>query len=251
MVDITADKNLAFERLKQHDEKHDNLRKEREQKEILIKEEVRQHESLVKRKELLTTDKTKEVTNFEQAMATMSATNKRRKTNMAQKDKEVEKLEEIKKVPEKNRRDIAECETKIEQLTQQKIESEEKLEKNYTTLKDETKDLISQKEKLETELIDVTKVMDEHKSVFTIAQSELKLCKEKETIEISKYNNLKVAFEENMQSLQEKEANFAELEELVPKLVQEVVDAKKLLADYKQEEAILAPKLNSLKSKVN
>lgn len=85
----------------------------------------------------------------------MEETNKRRKQIMGQLKKKEAELVELERLPGKNKREIEECNRKIERLTKEKGVAEELRQANLLKLPEQIKPLTDKKEKLEAELVDV------------------------------------------------------------------------------------------------
>lgn len=187
---------------------------------------------------------------FSEIQMTMDTTNKRRKLIKSQLQKEEDSLVELKLVPEKNASEIVECEQKIEKLTAECTKLEETLQVNLEKLKDEIQPFIDKKSKLESELINLQRDVDETKAALTMSESELNLCQSNETTERRKYSTLKNSFEESQQSLVEKQEKVRELEASIITFRKELIEKQQQLKVNEAKEKEASAKLQRIKADV-
>ncbi|XP_062706860.1 structural maintenance of chromosomes protein 4 [Aedes albopictus] len=250
IAELEVEREQAGGILKKHDDTYEALKKERVEKEHLVKEEIKQYDGLVKKKDDKEAALKASLANYTKVQANMKATNDRRKKTKDQIESEKKKLLELKEIPEKNAKEIAESEKKIESLSKQKTDIEAKLTENLATLKDETKVLLEEKEKLQTELIDLKKAVDDSKSALSLAESELKICQHNETTEKRKLETLKYSFEDSNKTFQEKQARLQELEKNLPQLRTDLQTAKGKLQENVNEEKELRGQLRAVQGKL-
>lgn len=99
-----------------HDEQIAAIVGEREAKESTIREERERYDAMARQKLELEQKLKKSLNKFAEVQATMDATNKRRKEWKVQLTKEQAALVEFRGMPEKNGREMEECERKVAQL---------------------------------------------------------------------------------------------------------------------------------------
>ncbi|XP_055593544.1 structural maintenance of chromosomes protein 4 [Uranotaenia lowii] len=250
VTELDTEREHASGILQKHDENYEALKKERIEKENLVKEEIKQYDGLVKKKEDKEAALKTSLDKYTKVQANMKATNERRKKTMNQIETEKTKLIELKEIPEKNAKEITESEKKIESLTKQKTDIETKLAENLATLKDETKVLLEEKEKLQTELIDLKKAVDDSKSALSLAESELKICQHNETTEKRKLETLRYSYEDSNKTYQEKNERLKELEESLPQLRTDMQTAQGKLQENIAEEKELRQELRAVQGKL-
>ena len=142
--------------------------------------------------------------------------NQKRKKTKALLITEKEKLEELLSVPEKNEKDIAECEKLRDDLEIKRKKEEEAYHKAMTTLNSETQQLQDEKAKFETKLIDLRKVVDEAKSVVDIAQSEKDIYLSTERNEQKKLDQINSGMEKSREIITSKKDETKRLENEIP-----------------------------------
>lgn len=176
---------LMEEMKKIHNEKNE---KQKEFKEKGKKWELLQNEKDEK------TAKFDEIRKKDQALQEeLVETNNRRKKNKASVKTEMSKLEELERIPEKNAKDIEEYEELIKKSSVEREKEDEALKTMMSSLKEKTEPLLKERKKQETALIEFRKKVDEAKSAFDIAQSELQLYTSEEEKEKGKLQQLQEA----------------------------------------------------------
>ncbi|XP_050086478.1 structural maintenance of chromosomes protein 4 [Anopheles aquasalis] len=248
--ELEEERGQAAGILAKHDETYEALKAERLEKEKIVKEEIRQYDALVSSKEAKETALKSSLDNFAKVQANMRATNERRKKTIEQITTEKEKLKELMEVPEKNQKEITESEKKIESLTKQKTEVETKLTANMTTLRDETAVLLEEKEKVQTELIDLKRVVDESKSALSLAESELNILQSDEIMERRKLETLRYSFDESNKNFEEKRQRLQELEQALPATRAELAEEQQKLTQNTNEEKELRMELRGVQGKL-
>lgn len=153
-------------------------------------------------------------------------------------------------MPEKNAAEIAECEKKIEKITNQKKEKEELLQANLETLQSEIQPLIDQKVAFQTQLIDLQKDVDGSRAALQLSESELKICKENETTEQRKYETLKSALDDARGSYEEKTSMMREHETSIPQLQAELTQKRQELDKNKRDEQKLAATIQTQRTDI-
>uniref|UniRef100_A0A1A9X0Q7 Structural maintenance of chromosomes protein n=1 Tax=Glossina brevipalpis TaxID=37001 RepID=A0A1A9X0Q7_9MUSC len=243
--------NVIKEDLIAHDNEADTLRKEREEKEEIVRKEMKQFEMLRQKKEDFEKKLEKANKEYAEVQQIMKKLNETRKQNKAQMEKNETDLVELHKVPEKNKKEIAECEKKLEQVTKQKVKEEEELQRNYKRMEEQTKPLIEEREKRETELIDLKIHVDEAKADLALSESELKILKHDEVSETRKYESMKTSYEESQKTLNEKKVTMQELEGNLPVIKKEIEEKSNALLQLQQNEQNMRTQLMTIKSEIN
>lgn len=157
----------------------------------------------------------------------------------------------MKKLPEKNALEIAECEKKVEKMTKQKTEMENQLAENLLTLQDETKPLIDKKEILQTKLIDLKNSVDQSKSELDIVTSELSICNHNETTERRKLESMKNSIKESYEKLNEKKEKLDNLNGEIPAINTEILESQEKVKVLQREEIELTRKVGDLRGHID
>ncbi|KAI8041998.1 hypothetical protein M5D96_003298, partial [Drosophila gunungcola] len=157
------------------------------------KEHETAYESLVKTREQIK----KRLATVERAhteiQSTMESTNKQRKKDKTQVEKNDKELEDLHKLPEKNQREIEDCTQKLESL-----------EKNKAELTNTTAPLTEKRLQLSDDLVGLNGKVNAAKAELQVLESQLKILKQAETTESRKYETLKSSYEQSQKSLEEK-----------------------------------------------
>lgn len=182
--------------------------------------------------------------------AELVETNKRRKNNMELVKSETSKLDEIKKVPENNKREIEEFERLI--IKQQSAAEKEStiLEKLMETVQEKTEPLIKKRTDLETKLIDHKKKVNDAKASYDLAESELKIYTTVEQTEKDKLIQLQETLQKTMETLRERKEQLTEFETKIPNDEKSLRNAQKQLETLKQQEHEVRQRLDRLNSEV-
>ncbi|KAF2348276.1 RecF/RecN/SMC N-terminal [Trinorchestia longiramus] len=157
--------------------------------------------------------------------------NSKRKKIITQLKTEKEKLEELKALPQKNEESVKECETLKETLSKKRAKEEAAYAKAMESLNSETQQLQDDKEKFETKLIDLRKVVDETKSVVDIAQSELDIYLSTERNEQKKLDQIVSSLEKAKETVETRKEELARLTKAIPEDQEKM---KKLQKDLQQ-----------------
>uniref|UniRef100_A0A182J7N8 Structural maintenance of chromosomes protein n=1 Tax=Anopheles atroparvus TaxID=41427 RepID=A0A182J7N8_ANOAO len=248
--EFEVERDQAAGILAKHDEAYESIKAERTEKEKLVKEEIKQYDALVCTKEAKEMALKNSLDKYAKVQANMRNTNERRKKTIEQIATEKNKLKELLAVPEKNSQEIEESEKKILSLTKTKADVEVTLTANLATLKDETKVLLEEKEKLQTELIELKRAVDESKSALALAESELKICQHDEVSERRKLESLRYSYEDSEKTLEEKRTRLQTLEEALPTAKTELEAAKQKLLENGNEEKELRQQLRAVQGKL-
>ncbi|XP_071579415.1 structural maintenance of chromosomes protein 4 [Temnothorax nylanderi] len=224
-----------------------NVRKQKEEKIKIIKEKSKKWDALQRQKDE-TTARFDEVRKKDELLhAELVETNKRRKANMASTKTEKSRLEELLKVPEKNTKDIEECERLIATYTANKEKEETSLATLMANLREKTEPLLNERSKLEKELISLRKNVDQAKAAYDIAQSELELYISVEKVEKEKLENLRESLERTASTLKERQKQLALFETKIPATERSLKQAQSELDEAKALEVEKATQLQKLR----
>lgn len=151
-------------------------------------------------------------------------------------------------MPEKNQKEISECEIKIEKLLNDKKKAEAQLQENLLQLKDQIDPLTTEKEQYEQELTDVQVRDDNAKSELQIAETELKLTQQNEMTEKRKYETFKTSLEETKTNLEERRTKLNEYEQEIPEIKKEMIEIEETLRVNKKRESELIAEVTNLRA---
>lgn len=180
----------------------------------------------------------------------MENTNKQRKKDKAQIDKNDKELEELHKLPEKNAKEIEECQHKLERLEKEKLTLNEELEKQLTLLKEQSEPLTEKRLKCSDELIGLKEAVNTAREELQVHESKLKILKQVETTEARKYESLKSSYESAQQSLQNMTTKLEELSTNMPQLQEEIRTKSAEVEKLAKEERNLAMQCGKLREEV-
>ncbi|XP_023033917.2 structural maintenance of chromosomes protein 4 isoform X2 [Drosophila willistoni] len=251
LEEYTKEHESCTEDLKTHDEGTAALKKERTEKEEIIRKEIEAYEALVKKREAIK----KKLVNAErvctEVQSTMESTNKQRKKDKAQIEKNEKELEELQRLPQKNQKEIDECNHKLERLEREKVTLNEELEKQLDELKNKSEPLTEKRLKCSDDLVGLKEQVNSAKAELQLHESELKILKQVETTETRKYESLKSSFEESEKSLTEKRAQLDELSETIPRMKSDIASKTAELDKLVKEERNMTLQRNKLKEQIN
>ncbi|KAH8328703.1 hypothetical protein KR067_013553 [Drosophila pandora] len=247
----TKEHEVCVEELRVHDEGTDALKKERAEKEQIIRKEIEAYESLVKKREQIKKKLVAAERAYTEVQSTMENTNKQRKKDKTQIEKNEKELEDLHKLPEKNQQEIEDCNKKLERLEKEKGTLSEELEKQLGLLKEKSEPLTEQRLKLSDELVGLKEKVNAAKAELQVFESQLKILKQAETTETRKYETLKSSYEQSQQSLQEKVAKVDELKESIPRMKTEIATKSAEVDKLVKEERNLSMQCNKIRVEIN
>lgn len=219
------------------------IQEDKTEKEEKLKEYRNKFEEIIKQKEQLNINFKKLESEDVKLQEELKHKNQKRKKLHIQLKTDKEKLLELEKAPEKNERDIKDCE-KLKAEHEEKRKKEEAIyHKAMASLNSETQQLQDEKEKYETELIGLRKTVDETKSALDIAQSELDIYLSTEKKEKKTLENLKSSLEKVSISLSEKKKEVVTLKKNIP-------DFENKVAQSQQSLQKVVPKLSELEGEL-
>ncbi|CAG4980755.1 unnamed protein product [Colias eurytheme] len=237
---IIENKNKELEELKENlgkiDEKLAEIKQQLREKTTELKNGTQQFDDMQKQKdeigEKLQTSKRKLVS----VQADNTQANKKKGNLEELLKNERGKLIELELIPDKNKREIADCEVLLAKHIENKRNSEEELQTVMAGVREKTKGLQEQKDRLQAKLIDLKKIVDEANKNFKLAESELKIYLSTENKEKEKLDNMKEAYEKAVSDLDEKKSMRANLSRTVPSQEAELTQVKGRLQALKTEE---------------
>lgn len=211
----------------------------------------RNYERILKKKEEHEQLKKNANSRYDEIQSSMNETNKRRKqVGVTLKKKEGE-LEDLKRVPAKNQKEIDECERKVERFTKERAAGQEMLQQNLLQLQDQIKPLTEKKEKFEAELANVQIKQDAAKSELEVIENELKLVQQNESTEKKKYETYKNALEQSNETLENRRKELTDGENIIPKIKEDIANCEQEINECKEKEKQLQMEVANLRSIVS
>ncbi|XP_017790993.1 PREDICTED: structural maintenance of chromosomes protein 4 [Habropoda laboriosa] len=223
------------------------IHSDKEEKNKVIIEKNKIWDNLQRQKDEIATKFDKIRKHDESLHAELIETNKRRKANIASLKTEKSKLEELYRIPDKNMKDIQECQDLIDTHTMKKEKADIVLEKLMNELSKNSEPLLNERSKLEKKLICLRKDVDEAQAAFKIAQSELELYTSVESIEKEKLEKLKHSVKLTTDNLLTKKEQLQNLGNKIPDSDQELVRAQQELNMVKTKEIEMTSKLKTMR----
>ncbi|KAJ8924806.1 hypothetical protein NQ315_000960 [Exocentrus adspersus] len=243
IYDLTQKLNTTQEKLdealdvqKEYNAKLKKFREEKSEKDKTLKQNAERYENLQKRKDSLSEAFNKANNKDIQLQETMTQMNKTRKKTKELIIEEKKKLEKLQRVPEESEKGIEECEAKEAELLKKKEKLDAEKTNLLATLGKETKALQDKKEEMQTDLIKLKKVVNETKSEFTLAESELKIYISNEESEKTKYEHLKTVYENAKVTIQERTQQVSALKKKIPATEKSLKDATNELNEVRSRE---------------
>ncbi|XP_023935989.2 structural maintenance of chromosomes protein 4 [Bicyclus anynana] len=232
------------------DEKLSKIKETLQEKTTELKNGTQQYDELRKQKdelgEKIQQCKRKTVT----AQADLTQANKKKKNLDQLLEQEKGKLIELELVPEKNKREIEDCEKLLEKHKENKVTAEEELQTVMAGVRSKTQGLQEQKDRLQSKLMDLKKIVDESNRNYSLAESELKIYLSTETKEAEKYEKLKDTYENAIKSLEEKNSLREELSSKIPSEEKKLTEIQKKLLAIKREDSTVSTEARSLRGQL-
>lgn len=150
-------------------------------------------------------------------------------------------------MPEKNTKDIEECEHLIETHTSNKEKEEASLAILMAGLREKTEPLLNERSELEKKLISLRKNVDQAKATYDIQQSELELYTSVEKVEKEKLKNLQESMESTTNTLKERQKQLALFETKIPISERNLKQAESELDEVKAREAEKTAELKKMR----
>lgn len=142
----------------------------------------------------------------------------------------------MQRVPEKNSKDIKECERLQEKTIADREKEEAALAILMSGLKEKTEPLMKKRSKLEKELVSQRKDVDEAKSAYEIAKSKLDIYTSEEQTEKTKLQRLQESVTVTSKKLIENRSKLSAMEPKIPATEKSLQKAQKELDDLKARE---------------
>ncbi|XP_031641184.1 structural maintenance of chromosomes protein 4 [Contarinia nasturtii] len=234
--------------LKEHDMKYEAIIAERREKEEGIKAEMAVYEQILKKKEDHEQMKKNADRKYDEVHSSMEATNDRRKQIIEMVKKKEAELEELKRVPAKNEKEILDCEKKAERFTHERDEAKDLLQRNFLKLQDEIKPLTEKKHQLEEELANVQLAQDQAKADLDVSENELKLVQQTESTERRKYEMYEESLKNAKETLERRREELTEGEKVIPGIRDDIAKCEQEIHAFKTEENKLKIEVANLRS---
>ncbi|KAH8377378.1 hypothetical protein KR093_005173, partial [Drosophila rubida] len=247
----TKEHESCAEELKTHDEGTEVLKKERTEKEQIIRQEIEAYEALVKQREGIKKQLVAAERSYTEVQSAMENTNKQRKKDKAQIEKNQHELDELHKLPERNQEEIKESQRKMARLEQDKVKHSAELEKKLAELKVLSEPLTEQRLKYSDELIGLKEAVNGAKETLTLHESQMKILKQVETTEARKFETLKSSFEESEKNLENMRKKLEELSVNLPEIQQEMATKAAEIDKLCKEERNMALQCGKLRDEIN
>ncbi|CAH0386947.1 unnamed protein product [Bemisia tabaci] len=183
--------------------------------------------------------------------ADLKETNKKRKKLMEDKKKEENKLAELKALPEKNAKEIAELQALATRLEADRVKEEAQRDKILASLRTDTKSLQDDKDKLQAKQIDLKKTADDAKAKCDLAQSEYDIYLSTERKEKAKMEQLTASLETTEASLKEKQRQINEIKGTLPKDEETLKTAESQLSELRPQETSVQAELRTKRNEVD
>ncbi|CAK9829684.1 Structural maintenance of chromosomes protein 4 [Anthophora retusa] len=223
------------------------IHSDKEEKNKVIIEKSKSWDNLQRQKDEIVAKFDKIQKHDESLHAELIETNKRRKANITSLATEKSKLEELHRIPDKNMKDIQECQDLIDTHVKKKEKANIALEKLMNELSKNSEPLLNERSKLEKELISLRKDVDEAQAAFKIAQSELELYTSVESIEKEKLEKLKHTVKLTTDNLMTRNEQLQSLKSKIPDSEQELARAQQELNKLKSKETEMSTKLKTMR----
>ncbi|XP_045519482.1 structural maintenance of chromosomes protein 4 isoform X1 [Pieris brassicae] len=232
------------------DEQLAEVKQELRDKTIELKNGTQQYDDMQKKKDeigdKLQMSKRKQVT----VQADITQGNKKKNNLEEMLKTEKGKLIELELVPEKNKREITDCEELLGKHVSSKKQAEDELQTAMAGVREKTKGLQEQKDVLQSKLIELKKIVDEANKNFKLAESELKIYLSTELKETEKLERMREAYEKAVTDLEEKKTMRGNLSKSVPTQEKEFTQIKSRLATLRTEETSTVTEARALRGQL-
>lgn len=156
-------------------------------------------------------------------------------------------MDDLKRVPEKNEKDIEECEQLCKKNIVDRESEEAALAKLMSSLKEKTEPLLNKRSKLEKELISLRKNVDQAQGTFDIAESKLQLYTSEEETEKAKLDQLQNSLKTTTETLQSHKQQLGSFEAKIPATEKSLREAQKELLEVKAQEDEVNSRLKNMR----
>ncbi|XP_052758057.1 structural maintenance of chromosomes protein 4 [Galleria mellonella] len=238
------------EKLSQIDEKLNKLKEELQEKTAILKNGTQKYDKLRKEKEEVAEKLQGCKKKMVSVVADTTQSNKKKKNLEQLLEQEKGKLIDLELIPDKNNREIHECEKLLVKHKESKKQAEEELQTVMAGVRSKTQGLQGTKDKLQAKLMDLKKIVDEANKEYKLTDSELKIYLSTEQKEAEKLEKMKEAYEKATKDLQEKKALQQELSTTVPSNEKQLQEIQSQLQSLKTEETTVAKEVRTLRAQL-
>ncbi|XP_004933572.1 structural maintenance of chromosomes protein 4 [Bombyx mori] len=179
--------------------------------------------------------------------ADTAQSNKKKKNLEHLLEQERGKLIELELIPEKNEREIRDCDELLIKHNEAKRVADEELQAAVAGVRAKTQTLQEKKDKLQIKLIGLKNIVHEANKKFKLTESELKIYLSTEQKENAKLVNMKNAYDKARSEIEEKKRLLQELTTSVPADENMIGEMKTKLDGLKREEASVSSELRTLR----
>lgn len=251
---IIAEKENELGELKQNmariDENLNRISEELLERTNVLKAGMQRYDALKQQKETaaqkLLSCKKKTVS----AQADITQGNKKKKNLDQLLEQEKGKLIDLELIPEKNKREIEDCEKLLIKHKENKKLAEDELQTVVASVRAQTQGLQEQKDKFQAKLIDLKKIVDESNKDFKLAESELKIYLSNQAKEMEKLEKIKETYEKAAADLEEKKPMQEQLSSTLPANEKKLVGIQAKLQALKKEESKVSSEARSLRAQL-
>ncbi|XP_074657787.1 structural maintenance of chromosomes protein 4-like isoform X2 [Tubulanus polymorphus] len=176
----------------------------------------------------------------------------RNKTKQIEKQlqQEIKKIEELKQIPEECEKKLEKLNNQLEKLEAEKVIEESNLQKVMDSLKTETEGMQIEKDEKEQKLLELQKSVNEARSKYTVAQSELDLILQNQQTEKAKLKDAEKNLEKTVDTCKQRKTDMKNYEKRVPEIENELQQSKKQLSSIVTEQDSLETKIRGVRSKL-
>ncbi|KAL4713692.1 hypothetical protein ACJJTC_004223 [Scirpophaga incertulas] len=235
------------ETLAQLDQEMNNIKEELNEKNNVLKTGMQKYEKLEKKKEEVAEKLHVSKKRTIDTNADLGVNNKKKKNLEQLLEQEKGKLVELELIPDKNKREIEECEKLLAKHNENKIQAMEEFDSVMESVRTKTKHLQDEKDRLQAQLMDLTTIVTDASRKFKLAQSELKLYLSTQTNASDKLKALQESYQKAIQTIEEKESLRKELSSSVPTNERQIRELHTKLNNLKVEETSVVVELRSVR----
>ncbi|XP_050668602.1 structural maintenance of chromosomes protein 4 [Leptidea sinapis] len=238
------------ESLKQVDDKLAQVKQQLQDKSTELKNGTQQYDEMQKRKDEIG-DRLQSCKRTQVSVQADTTQANKKKNNLEDLLKtERGKLIELEMVPERNEREIADCEVLLNKHKESKRQAEAELETLMAGVREQTRGFQEQKDRLQSKLIDLKKIFSEADKNFKLAESELKIYLVTETKEQEKLDKMRDSFEKAEKDLDEKKVQRSILAKELPAQEIELTRMQSRMQRLKSEEVTLEREARTLRKQL-
>ncbi|KAJ8708353.1 hypothetical protein PYW07_010478 [Mythimna separata] len=232
------------------DDKLKTVEEQLREKNSVLKEGTRKYDVLRRNKDDITEKLQVCKRRLVTTQADLTQGNKKKKNLDSLIEQEKAKLMDLELIPERNQREIADCEGLLVRHTEQKARAEEELQTTVASVRSQTQDLQESKDRLQANLIGLKRVVDESNNRYKLAESELKIYLSTEQKEFEKLERMKQAYERAEATLEEKRPMQQELSRTLPENEAKLSEVNNKLQRLKKEEGQIISEVRPLRAQL-